>query len=49
MIWWGKNLGSKDERAPLLLGPLAKTGTDDCSVTLILIILSLEKISKCVG
>ena len=38
------NTGSKGDRALLLLlGLVRETGTDDCSATLIFIILSLKK------
>ena len=56
MILWGKNLeyfedvvlrSSKEDRALLLLlDPVRGTGTDDCSATLIFIILSLKKCPK---
>ena len=40
--------GSKKDRAPLLLlGLVKETGTDDCSATLILIILSLKNVQRC--
>ena len=39
--------GSKEDRVPLLIfGLVRETGTDDCSATLILIILSLKKCPK---
>ena len=39
--------GSKENRASLLLlCPVAETGTDDCSETLIFIILKLKKMLK---
>ena len=44
---WPSDTGSKEERALLfLLGRVKETGTNDCSATLIFIILSLKKCRK---